>query len=234
MGKVSCCVVDLILKVLYSILQFDFDFNALFFSLSFFFFFIPFLVAVWLCASLQCHWMMCCDVIIDNLCCDAIIDNLCCGVTVVCCCGCAARFTSDISSWRLLRHQHRIWNYSECAWNWQQMRCSPNENGAVFCDNYDSPPPPPIHCFINTDDVCTLFGWRILLLLVLSLLQWQFGSLKTCCAFYLAEQIGKCCALMDSYGIVWNSQRATVYQRGSNCWPGDWELLWSHHTLPLE
>ena len=36
MGKVCCCVVDLILKVLYSILQFDFDFNALFsLSLSF-------------------------------------------------------------------------------------------------------------------------------------------------------------------------------------------------------
>ena len=48
MGKVCCCVVDLILKVLYSILQFDFDFNALFLSLSLslFFFFIPFLVAV--------------------------------------------------------------------------------------------------------------------------------------------------------------------------------------------
>ena len=34
MGKVCCCVVDLILKVLYSILHFDFDFNALFLSLS--------------------------------------------------------------------------------------------------------------------------------------------------------------------------------------------------------
>lgn len=38
MGKVCCCVVDLILKVLYSILQFDFDFNALFFSLFLFLF----------------------------------------------------------------------------------------------------------------------------------------------------------------------------------------------------
>ena len=39
MGKVCCCVVDLILKVLYSILQFDFDFNALFFLSLFLFLF---------------------------------------------------------------------------------------------------------------------------------------------------------------------------------------------------
>lgn len=39
-----------------------------------------------------------------------------------------------------------------------------------LCDNYDFPPPLPL-CFINTDDVCTLFDWRILLLLVLLLLQ---------------------------------------------------------------